>query len=175
MDFRNSVRKTASALWRFCCNSQHSTGCVRGRSQKPKELGCCTITSEVIHAAPALADSSHLSLWLPAGKASRQPRARQVRPAPLVRPALLVRLAPLVRPVPPRSLGPTSTTNGPAIKVIARPCDQPACDASCEENEQILNAYALNPGGAISFIDQRNATFRPQKRPSVFALICVGK
>src|SRR5262245_53364864 len=28
MDFRNSVRKTASALRRFCCNSRHSTGCV---------------------------------------------------------------------------------------------------------------------------------------------------
>jgi len=71
--------------------------------------------------------------------------------------------------------GSTSGANGPAIKVIARPCDQPACGASCEENEQILNAYALNPGGTISFIDQRNATFRPQKRPSVFVLICVSR
>src|SRR6478609_2391911 len=34
MDFRNSGRKTKSALWRLCCNSQHSTGCVRNRSSK---------------------------------------------------------------------------------------------------------------------------------------------
>ena len=61
------------------------------------------------------------------------------------------------------------------MRVFARTCEQVACSASCEENEQILNAYALNPGGAISFIDQRNATFRPQKRPSVLVLICVGK
>src|SRR6516165_9067104 len=35
MDLRNSVRKTKSALWRLCCNSQHSIGCVRG-SLNPK-------------------------------------------------------------------------------------------------------------------------------------------
>ena len=32
------------------------------------------------------------------------------------------------------------------------------------ENEQILNAYALNPGGVISFIDERNVSFRPKER-----------
>jgi hypothetical protein len=78
-------------------------------------------------------------------------------------------------PGPATFSGPTSGANGPTIKVIARPCDQPACGASSEENEQILNAYALNPGGAISFIDQRKVTFRPQKRPTVLVLVCVGK
>jgi hypothetical protein len=76
-------------------------------------------------------------------------------------------------PGPAAFSGLTSGAN--PIKVVAKPCDQPACSASCEENEQIINAYALNPGGAISFIDQRNATFRPQKRPAVLVLICVGK
>ena len=47
--------------------------------------------------------------------------------------------------------------------------------ASCDENEQILNAYALNPGGAIGFIDQRNVTFRPKEQPTVLVLACVGK
>src|SRR4029453_3241676 len=70
---------------------------------------------------------------------------------------------------------PTSGANGTTIKVIARPCDQLVCGASCEQNEQILNAYALNPGGAIAFIDQRNVTFRPQKRPTVLVLVCVGR
>jgi hypothetical protein len=43
------------------------------------------------------------------------------------------------------------------------------------ENEQVLNAYALNPGGAISFIDQRNVSFRPKEkgRPTVLVLACI--
>ena len=56
-----------------------------------------------------------------------------------------------------------------------QPCDQAACGASCGENEQILNAYALNPGGAIGFIDERNVTFRPKERPVVLALACISK
>ncbi|MGA6939790.1 MAG: hypothetical protein WB041_31090, partial [Pseudolabrys sp.] len=60
-------------------------------------------------------------------------------------------------------------------RVIARPCGEATCGASCEENEQILNAYALNPGGAIGFIDERNVTFRPKERPAVLVLACIGK
>ena len=41
------------------------------------------------------------------------------------------------------------------------------------ENEQILNAYALNPGGAISFIDERNVSFRPKERSTVLVLACI--
>jgi hypothetical protein len=54
-------------------------------------------------------------------------------------------------------------------------CNQTACGASCEQNEQILNAYALNPGGAIGFIDERNVTFRPKERPTVLVLACIAK
>src|SRR5215510_13452607 len=36
MDFRNLGRKTKSALSRLCCNSQHSTGCVRNRCSKTR-------------------------------------------------------------------------------------------------------------------------------------------
>jgi hypothetical protein len=77
---------------------------------------------------------------------------------------------------PPGPAGPPgSSASAQAIRVIARPCDQTACGASCEENEQILNAYALNPGGAIGFIDERNVTFRPKERPTVLVLACIGK
>src|SRR5262249_15673992 len=77
---------------------------------------------------------------------------------------------------PPGPTGPPSPgVNGRAIRVIAAPCDQPVCGASCEGNEQILNAYALNPGGAIGFIDQRNVTFRPKERPTGLMLACIGK
>jgi len=34
------------------------------------------------------------------------------------------------------------------------------------ENEQILNAYALDPGDVISFIDERNVGFRPKETDS---------
>jgi hypothetical protein len=77
---------------------------------------------------------------------------------------------------PPDPAGPPGATSGGLpIKVIARPCDQLTCGTSYEENEQILNAYALNPGGVIAFIDERNVTFRPNKRPTVLALACIGK
>ena len=44
------------------------------------------------------------------------------------------------------------------------------------ENEQIFNAYALDPGGAISFVDEHNVTFRPKEkeRPTVLVLACFG-
>jgi hypothetical protein len=43
------------------------------------------------------------------------------------------------------------------------------------ENERILNAYALDPGGAISFIDERNVSFRPRDkgRATVLVLACI--
>ena len=77
---------------------------------------------------------------------------------------------------PPGPAGPPgSSASGQAIRVITVPCNQTACGASCEANEQILNAYALNPGGAISHIDERNVTFRPKERPTVLVLACIGK
>ncbi len=77
---------------------------------------------------------------------------------------------------PPGPAGPPGpSASGPAIRIITQPCDQAACGASCGENEQILNAYALNSGGAIGFIDERNVTFRPKERPAVLALACISK
>jgi hypothetical protein len=64
--------------------------------------------------------------------------------------------------------------SGPAIRVIKASCEQTACAASCKENEQILNAYALNPGGVIAFTDERNMTFRPKERSTVLVLACIG-
>src|SRR5262245_38295596 len=82
-------------------------------------------------------------------------------------------------PGPPGPAGPIGPpgpgTSGKAIRVITLPCNQSACAANCDQNEQILNAYALNPGGAIGFIDERNVTFRPKERPTVLVLACIGK
>ena len=80
---------------------------------------------------------------------------------------------------PPGAAGPAGppgpSASGQAIRVITVPCNQTACGASCEANEQILNTYALNPGGVISFIDQSKVTFRPKERPTVLVLVCIGK
>ena len=77
---------------------------------------------------------------------------------------------------PPGPAGPPGpSASGPAIRIITQPCDQAACGASCGENEQILNAYALNPGGAIGFIDERNVTFQPKGRPTVLVVVCIRK
>ena len=73
---------------------------------------------------------------------------------------------------PPGFAGPGAS--GPAIRVIKAPCGQTACAASCRENEEILNAYALNPGGAIGFTDERNVTFRPKERSAVLVLACIA-
>jgi len=81
-------------------------------------------------------------------------------------------------PGPPGPAGPPSGASrypGPTIKVFARPCEQLTCAASCDQNEQIINAYALNPGGVIAYIDERNVTFRPNKRPTVLVLAYIGK
>ena len=69
---------------------------------------------------------------------------------------------------------PGPSASGPAIRVIKASCDQTACAASCKENEQILNAYALNPGGVIGFTDERNVTFRPKERSTVLVLACIA-
>ena len=50
----------------------------------------------------------------------------------------------------------------------------PSKRAEYVQNEQILNAYALNPGGVIGFIDEGNVTFRPMG-PAVLVLACIGK
>src|SRR5215467_12916003 len=80
-------------------------------------------------------------------------------------------------PVGPRGPAgpPGPAASGPGIRIITAPCEQTACDASCTANEQILNAYALNPGGAISFIDERNVSFRPkEKGRATLVLACIG-
>jgi hypothetical protein len=51
------------------------------------------------------------------------------------------------------------------------------CSISCEANEQILNTYALNPGGTFVFEDVNRASFRPQRRGAAVKVVvaCVPK
>jgi hypothetical protein len=75
-------------------------------------------------------------------------------------------------PGPPGPAGPPGST-GPAIRITTGHCDRTVCGASCAENEQILNAYALNPGGVIAFVDQRNVTFQPKEQSTTLVLACI--
>jgi hypothetical protein len=68
--------------------------------------------------------------------------------------------------------GPSGTSN---IRMITAPCQTSVCAAGCNDDEQILNAYALSPGGAISFEDERRLTFRPRSNPTVLMLSCLAK
>jgi hypothetical protein len=48
---------------------------------------------------------------------------------------------------------------------------------TCENNERILSAYALNPGGTVVYNSDSSATFRPA-RPNVAVKVmpaCIPK
>lgn len=75
-------------------------------------------------------------------------------------------------PGPPGPPGP----NGRAIRFVDRECRQ-VCILGCEENERILSAYAINPGGDFTLTDSNKATFRAQRQdiPVKVVLACVQK
>jgi len=74
---------------------------------------------------------------------------------------------------PPGPPGPAGS-GGTALRFAEFSCPQAACAVACNDEERILTAYALNPGGTFVFEDDRKATFRPARRPSgKIVLICV--
>jgi hypothetical protein len=56
-------------------------------------------------------------------------------------------------------------------------CTQPACSATCESNERLINAFALNPAGSFSFESERSVIYNsPRRGPSgKIVLVCVGQ
>jgi hypothetical protein len=48
---------------------------------------------------------------------------------------------------------------------------------ACEQNERILNTYAINPGGTFTFEADNQATFRPQRQGAAAKVIlaCVAR
>jgi hypothetical protein len=51
------------------------------------------------------------------------------------------------------------------------------CTVACGENQRILNAYAVNAGGAFNFEDDNRVTFRPQRQGNAIKVVvaCVPK
>jgi hypothetical protein len=62
------------------------------------------------------------------------------------------------------------------IRFVEGECRQP-CKVACEENERILNTFAINPGGTFTFEADNQATFRPQRQGAAAKVIlaCVAR
>lgn len=76
-------------------------------------------------------------------------------------------------PGPPGSAGAPASAS-PSIRFAEFGCAAAACSFSCDASERLLNAYALTPGGTLTFEDDRRITFRPARRPSnKIVLACV--
>ncbi|MDC7785990.1 hypothetical protein PQJ75_14350 [Rhodoplanes sp. TEM] len=85
-------------------------------------------------------------------------------------------------PGPPGPAGPAGPAGppGPAGRGIGWrfaefTCQTAACSAACEPNERLINAFAVNPAGTVTFDDERTVIYTPPKRgPSgKLVLVCV--
>src|SRR5204862_6161445 len=68
-------------------------------------------------------------------------------------------------PGPPGPAGPPGPPSASAMRFAEFGCQQPTCTASCNDNERLVSAYAVNPGGVFVFEDDRRVTFRAARRP----------
>ena len=78
-------------------------------------------------------------------------------------------------PGPPGAAGPVGLS-GTIIRFVEGECRQ-ACTIACEDNERILNTFAINPGGTFVFDADNKATFRPQRQgvSAKVVLACVPR
>jgi hypothetical protein len=78
-------------------------------------------------------------------------------------------------PGPPGAAGPVGLS-GTIIRFVEGECRQ-ACTVACEDNERILNTFAINPGGTFGFDADNKATFRPQRQgvSAKVVLACVPR
>jgi Collagen triple helix repeat (20 copies) len=70
-------------------------------------------------------------------------------------------------PGPPGPAGPagaTSSPGSPGLRIAETSCNQAACEVSCNENEYLLNAYALDARGSLVYHDDRRLSFTPARR-----------
>ena len=79
-----------------------------------------------------------------------------------------------VGPAGPAGL-PGSPSAGSQIRMIRAPCNDATCIAECNPDERILNAYATNPGGVITYANEQSATFNPRRRPAILVVACIKK
>jgi hypothetical protein len=76
---------------------------------------------------------------------------------------------------PPGPPGPSGSTAS-GIRFAEYGCASSACTLSCGNEERILTAYALDPGGSFIFEDERRVTVRPIRQPSSkIVLVCIAQ
>jgi hypothetical protein len=79
---------------------------------------------------------------------------------------------------PPGPQGPAGPagTGATVVRFVEGECRQP-CKVACEDNERILNTFAINPGGTFTFEADNQATFRPQRQGAAAKVIlaCVAR
>jgi hypothetical protein len=75
-------------------------------------------------------------------------------------------------PGPPGPAGPAGGT----IRFAEFACQQAACTVACNDDERILNTYALNPAGTFVIETDSRASYRPRGQPSgKIVIACVPK
>jgi hypothetical protein len=67
-------------------------------------------------------------------------------------------------PGPPGPAGPASSPGSPGLRIAETSCNQAVCEVSCNENEYLLNAYALDGKGSLVHHDDRRLSFTPPRR-----------
>lgn len=72
-------------------------------------------------------------------------------------------------PGPPGPAGPPGTPGRASggLRFAEFTCQQAQCSAACEANERIVNAFAINPAGTISYESERLIYYTlPKRGPS---------
>jgi hypothetical protein len=67
-------------------------------------------------------------------------------------------------PGPAGPAGPPSSPGSPGLRIAESSCNQAVCEVSCNENEYLLNAYALDARGSLVHHDDRRLSFTPPRR-----------
>jgi Collagen triple helix repeat (20 copies) len=67
-------------------------------------------------------------------------------------------------PGPAGPAGPPSSPGSPGLRIAETSCNQAVCEVSCNENEYLLNAYALDARGSLVHHDDRRLSFTPARR-----------
>ena len=127
-----------------------------------------------------------LSLFLAGCGEGQAPTGQKGDPGPAGPVGPVGPAGPAGPPGPPGPAGPSGPAGaaGPAgppgssgpVRTVELECRE-ACVLTCEANERVLNAYAIAPGGAVTYETENRVAFRPQRRGTIVkvTLGCIPK
>jgi hypothetical protein len=97
------------------------------------------------------------------------PPGQQGPPGPQGRPGAQGMPGP---PGPAGPAGPASSPGSPGLRIAETSCNQAVCEVSCNENEYLLNAYALDARGSLVYHDDRRLSFTPPSSRRIHTRSC---